>query len=197
MDTKLCIMLDGGFIEQVCKSTSKPRKNPDYIEKLAKSCNIPSETIHRIMFYHCGGFTGTAKLPISNGRKQFTANNRWLDELSYKDLFSVRLGLLKFRGYTLKQTVPHPPGYVLSDADFQPNFEQKGVDMRIGIDIANICANKSCDVIALATNDTDCVPAMKYARRMGLQIVLLTFAGLRSARDLQSHADFRREIVLP
>jgi uncharacterized LabA/DUF88 family protein len=44
--------------------------------------------------------------------------------------------------------------------------------MRIGIDMANISLNRSVELIALATNDTDCIPAMKYARRCGLQSLL-------------------------
>jgi len=52
-------------------------------------------------------------------------------------------------------------GQPLTDADFYPDFEQNGVDMRIGIDIANLSANRSVERIVLATNDTDCIPAMK------------------------------------
>ena len=37
------------------------------------------------------------------------------------------------------------------DADFAPKFQQKGVDMRIGLDMATIAANRSVDLIALMT----------------------------------------------
>lgn len=78
---------------------------------------------------------------------------------------AIRLGVLKFRGYVINNDkVPYTRGQPLTDADFHPEFEQKGVDMRIGIDMANLSANRSVDLIALATNDTDCIPAMKYAR---------------------------------
>jgi len=50
--------------------------------------------------------------------------------------------------------------------------------MRIGIDMANLSSNRSVDLIALATNDTDCIPAMKHARRSGLQVALITFSWL-------------------
>ena len=78
-----------------------------------------------------------------------------------------------------------------------PDFEQKGVDMRIGIDIANLSANRSVEVIVLATNDTDCIPAMKHARRSGLQIALICFHGFRPAPELLAQTDFRREIQWP
>jgi uncharacterized LabA/DUF88 family protein len=70
------------------------------------------------------------------------------------------LGALKFRGYVLNNNrIPYHPGQPLTDADFHPDFEQKGVDMRIGMDMANLASNRSVELIALATNDTDCIPA--------------------------------------
>jgi uncharacterized LabA/DUF88 family protein len=118
--------------------------------------------------------------------------------LSYKDLFSVRLGVLKFRGYVInKDRIPYTPGQPLTDADFHPEFEQKGVDMRIGMDIANLSSNRSVDLIALATNDTDCIPAMKHARRSGLQIALVTVPGYQPVPELLAHSDFRRNIAWP
>jgi hypothetical protein len=53
----------------------------------------------------------------------------------------VRRGVLKFRGYKPKQTPVNPTGPP-TDADFAPDFEQKGVDMRIGLDIASYSANR-------------------------------------------------------
>ena len=37
----------------------------------------------------------------------------------------------------------------LSDSDFEPNFVQKGVDMRIGIDIVTIATKRQADQIIL------------------------------------------------
>jgi hypothetical protein len=57
--------------------------------------------------------------------------------LSRRDLFAVRTGVLKFRGFILKTSgIPFTPAVPLTDADFEAKFEQKGVDMRIGLDMA-------------------------------------------------------------
>ena len=56
---------------------------------------------------------------------------------------AVRLGVLKFRGYKLKKT-PVTGIAALTDADFKPDFEQKGVDMRIGLDIAVLFRIEMC-----------------------------------------------------
>lgn len=81
--------------------------------------------------------------------------------------------------------------------DFEPKFEQKSVDMRIGLNIATMSEHRSIDLIALATNDTDCIPAMKHARRAGLQVALVVVSGYTPAPDLLAHADFHRTISWP
>jgi uncharacterized LabA/DUF88 family protein len=85
----------------------------------------------------------------------------------------------------------------LTDADFKPDFEQKGVDMRIGLDIATFCNSKAVDRIVLITADTDCIPAMKHGRIAGLQIALVTFGKPKAPQELLWHADFERRVSLP
>src|SRR5262249_42835848 len=147
--------------------------DPAFIEKLGHSCKGADEEIQRVLYYDCAPYTGSVTLPVSGGKHQFTGSDQWLLELARKDLFAVRRGVLKFRGWIPKNIPIAPSAKGLTDADFAPDFEQKGVDMRIGLDMANHAVNKSVDVIALVTNDTDCIPAMKYARRNGLQVALV------------------------
>ena len=78
-----------------------------------------------------------------------------------------------------------------------PDFEQKGVDMRIGLDIATYANNRSVDRIILITGDTDCLPAMKLARTAGLQVVLVQFRQQRLARELLWHSDYQRSVAWP
>ena len=84
-----------------------------------------------------------------------------------------------------------------SDDDFKPDFEQKGVDMRIGLDIASYSASKAIDRIILVSGDTDCIPAMKHGRKAGLQIVFVTFPGHRVAAEMLEHADYKRDVTWP
>ena len=60
----------------------------------------------------------------------------------------------------------------LTDADFTPNLYQKGVDMRIGIDIASITLKKQADTIILVSGDSDFAPAARLARREGVTFIL-------------------------
>jgi uncharacterized LabA/DUF88 family protein len=69
--------------------------------------------------------------------------------------------------------------------------------MRIGLDIAAYSDNHAVDRIVLVSGDTDCVPALKYGRRAGLQVVLIEPASQKLAPELFAHADFRRHVNLP
>ncbi len=135
------------------------------------------------------------KLPVSGQVKRFDRDDKWMAELASRDLFAVRRGVLKFRGYKPKRT-PVNPGQ-LSDRNFQADFEQKGVDMRIGLDIAAYSSNRAVERICLVSNDTDCVPALKYGRRSGLQIVIVELPGCKVAPELVMHADFKRLVDWP
>jgi uncharacterized LabA/DUF88 family protein len=69
--------------------------------------------------------------------------------------------------------------------------------MRIGLDMATMSSHRAVDLIALATNDTDCIPAMKHARRAGLQVALVVVPGYTPTPELLAHADFHRMISWP
>ena len=69
--------------------------------------------------------------------------------------------------------------------------------MRIGLDMAIFSANRAVEAIALVTYDTDCIPAMKHARRSGIQVVLIELPNCKPTPDLLAHSDFRRKIAWP
>jgi uncharacterized LabA/DUF88 family protein len=195
MAKTIVILIDGGFLRVKSKQAGK-QYNPGFIESFAQRCKLPDEEILRVLYYDCAGYVGTVKLPVSGSDYTFTGSDKWLEELARKDLFAVRRGVLKFRGYKPKRT-PVNQAAQLTDEDFDPDFEQKGVDMRIGLDIATYSANGCVERIALVSNDTDCVPAMKHGRKSGLQIVLVELPNSKAAPELLMHADFKRVVSWP
>lgn len=60
----------------------------------------------------------------------------------------------------------------ITDDAFQLNLRQKGVDMRIGLDIASLSFKAQVNQIVLVSGDSDFVPAAKLARREGIDFVL-------------------------
>jgi hypothetical protein len=147
------------------------------------------------LYYDCAPYVGTAIQPVSGTTRSFVGSDRWLHDIAALDLFAVRRGVLKFRGF--KRNARTLPGVSATDADFDPQFEQKGVDMRIGLDIAAYSAEHLARRIILITNDTDCVPAMKFARKAGLQTILIKVPNCRPTPELVAHADFTRSIGWP
>lgn len=194
MKKKVLVLIDGGHLRVIVKRANK-NYNPDYIEKISHACVLQDEDLVRVLYYDCPLYTGKVKLPVSNEEYQFSADNSWLRQIGSKDLFATRQGILKFRGFKPKMT-PLSSGS-LTDSDFDPIFEQKGVDMRIGLDIASYSDQKAIDRIIVITADTDCIPAFKHARKAGIQIALVKFPNSRFAKELPQHTDFIRSIAFP
>ena len=191
---KVTILIDGGYLRKAASSIY--RYNPDFIQKVALSIIHKDEQLFRILYYDCDPYTGTVRLPVSGDKRTFDAHG-WLDILAAKDYFAVRRGVLKFRGFKLKKIPVKSTS--LSDDDFYPDFEQKGVDMRLGLDIATFSVSKAVDRIILVSGDTDCVPAMKHGRIAGLQIVIVQLPppSQKLSRELLWHADECRDIQWP
>ena len=99
---------------------------------------------------------GSPNLAVRLGEVRKDSGRSWiLNERAQKELLSGRLA-----------------GGDLVDDDFSPALRQKGVDMRIGLDIASITLKRQADIIILVVGDADFVPAAKLARREGVQFVL-------------------------
>ena len=193
---KTAVLIDGGHVRSQAQRAGRPY-DPSLIANIALACRVEGENIQRVLYYDCAPYTGQVRLPVSGETFQFTGSDAWLHELARKDLFAVRRGVLKFRGWIPRRTPIHLGQTILTDGDFKPDFEQKGVDMRIGLDMANYAATRAVDLLVLMTNDTDCIPAMKYARRAGLQVALAHLPTGRTAPELLAHCDYERVVDWP
>lgn len=60
----------------------------------------------------------------------------------------------------------------ITDDDFRLDLRQKGVDMRLGLDIASLAYKQQVNQIVLISSDADFVPAAKLARREGIDFIL-------------------------
>jgi len=72
--------------------------------------------------------------------------------------------------------------------DVSFGLRQKGVDMRMGLDIASITLKQQADTLVLVTGDSDFVPAAKLARREGMEF-LLDPLWQSVSDDLNEHVD--------
>jgi uncharacterized LabA/DUF88 family protein len=100
-----------------------------------------------------------------------------------------------FRGWKVRHgRLPDKDASVMLTApDFEPNIHQKGVDMRLGLDIAALTLKSHVDALVLVAGDSDFVPAMKFARREGAQLFLVTL-GHSVRADMLEHSDLMIDI---
>ena len=190
---KTTILIDGGYLRHIMLD-GKWQPDAQGIEKIAHAIiDGESEELHKILYYDCRRFIGKRPLPISGKEWAFKDDDRMLDELSRLNFFAVRLGELKFRGWELAKKTP-PPNRPLADSDYKPIFEQKGVDMRIGLDIASIAEQRIVSRIILMSGDTDLTAALKHARKRDIQTAAVALPGEKLAGDFLSHTDFVRAL---
>jgi len=76
----------------------------------------------------------------------------------------------------------------LTDADFDLDISQKGVDMRVGLDMARLSLREVVRTVIVVTGDSDFVAAFKFARREGVKVILEPM-GHNVRVELRAHAD--------
>jgi uncharacterized LabA/DUF88 family protein len=191
---KLIVQIDGGYLRAQAR-----RDNYDYtvdfIEDFVHMLPSKQEELLRILYYDCRPYQGEAVLPVSGQAYSFKSGGGWLDELASRDYFAVRTGMLKFRGWKPRAMPVSATG--LSDNDFRPDFEQKGLDLRIGLDIAKIIETRAADRLLLISSDTDLIPALDLARNSGLQVMGGDFPSGPLHGEILSHFDLVRELSWP
>jgi uncharacterized LabA/DUF88 family protein len=183
---------------------------PSYRQKTplqaARECVAGDEELFRIYCYHCKPYGGTKKHPLTGQQINFAATPTYegmaklIRELELKDGVAFRAGELSLDGWRIKKSAVSDiarTNRLLDENDLIPDLKQKGVDMKIGLDVAWLASNSIVERIVLATSDSDFIPAMKFARREGVQIVLVTMGHHLLKRELKVHADLVRDVSYP
>lgn len=78
----------------------------------------------------------------------------------------------------------------LVDDDFNLDIGQKGVDIRIGLDMTRLALRDMVRAVAVLTGDSDFMPAFEFVRREGVKVMLCTMGHAGIRRELRAHADF-------
>lgn len=94
----------------------------------------------------------------------------------------------KMKNRSVRELVKSPRA--LSDNDFDLDISQKGVDIRIGLDMARLALRDLVRAVVVVTGDSDFVPAFKFVRREGVKVMLDTMGHTAARRELRAHADF-------
>ena len=216
--SKTAILVDGGFYRKRAKKLwgqRSPQETADglitYARRHLKE-HTYSHELYRIFYYDCPPDNKQMYHPLLNGTinlgatQDYTWMVSFLDCLKEKRKVALRLGFLDDANsvYTLTYDAVKKlcSGSLkledLKESDFEMTLRQKGVDMKIGMDIASLSYKHQVDQIVLIAGDSDFVPAAKLARREGLDFVLDPLEmEISKTRDLFEHIDGKRSCGNP
>lgn len=194
--SEVAILIDGGFFIQRFKKMNKG-KDPlkadienliqDIMNKVTQKSNGSCiDVLYRSYYYDCFPFGKIIK-DINGNKidfsqtKIFNKKEGFINSLKDIDQFALRLGELSFSGWKIDAKNPKSSPY--------PNFRQKGVDMKIGLDMAWMSSKNIVNKIVLVAGDSDFISPIKLVRREGLMIYLYPMNNhLKS--ELIEHSDF-------
>ena len=133
--------------------------------------------ILRTYYYDCLPYQSSPN-PTPEERARFGKRQGFHSALSMIPRFDVRLGRLEFRG---------------TKDNGKPIFEQKRVDILMGVDLALLASKHQITDAAIFAGDSDFLPAILAAKPEGVTIHL--FHGQNPHRDLIQECDERTRIT--
>ena len=171
------------------------------LDHLTQKGDAERKELYRIFVYDCPPLAKKSEYPVSRKPVDFSLSpvakfrNSFHDELRALRKVALRLGRLqdsrhwKLRDEVLSELLKGRRALdSLLDGDFVYEVWQKGVDMKIGLDIASVAYKKQVDQMVLIAGDADFVPAAKLARREGIDFILDPMWG-SIPKDLKEHID--------
>lgn len=201
MKHSFSILIDGAFFFRMLKKHIKRVPTIDDVEeaisKIVEHSNFKEFDLLRTYYYDANPSTGILKNPISGQKinlaetNVYRRNRSFLDKLELCADVALRLGETSSNGWKLNPTALENENLsnraLLAD-DLVMDIEQKGVDLRIGLDIARLSLKRLVHTIVVITGDSDLVPAFKFARREGVRVALCHM-GHGVKRELRAHTD--------
>ncbi len=191
------ILVDGGFFIKRYRYIFSNIQNlsPQKVAKdlheiclrhlISKSKVLLQRELYRIFYYDCPPLSKKVHNPITSRPIDFSkteeSNFRHTFHTELKKLRKValRLGRLsdtsewQLKDTKLKELLSGKISLDdLRENDVIYSAKQKGVDMKIGLDIASLAFKRQVDQIILIAGDSDFVPAAKLARREGIDFIL-------------------------
>jgi len=201
------ILLDGGYVTKILSAKLKRAVTADDImaecDRLKGLPELADYELLRIYYYDAFPSSASIKRPVSGETYHLGESERFrhaqslFDQLVLKPNMALRMGRadLTPRAWRLKPRVSKElveQQRPLTDDDFDLDMGQKGVDMRIGMDMARLALRSMVRAVVVVTGDSDFVPAFKFVRREGVKVILEPY-GKSGRKELRTHAD----IVLP
>lgn len=205
---RTAILVDGGYYRVRARSLWGDKSAKDRAKEIYDYCMLhitqPSEPrdLYRIFYYDCPPMTREIVHPLTGKTIDYSSlpGTKWSNELylaiAEHRKVAVRMGELAASTATFvlkdaalkdlitkKKTIDD-----LTEKDFRMDVKQKGVDMRIGLDVASLANNRLVDQIVLIAGDSDFLPVAKMARRSGVDFILDPMKQF-TKQNLRNHVD--------
>lgn len=202
MTAKVNILIDGGFFIQKFKERTGNHPTANDIEAevskimnatQAKTGSDCKDILFRVYYYDCTPFDGKVKKPGDTHETDYSLTRAYsikqmvLKNLAQKERFAVRLGELSFDGWNEKKV--KDPATGAEAIEYFPKLRQKGVDMKVGLDMAYMALKRIVDKVVLVAGDSDFIAPMKFVRKEGIQVYLYNM-GHKVKSQLIEHSDF-------
>ncbi len=186
--SRLAIFVDGGYLDKLAQDEFRLRidmgKLVEKVREVVGSKSRDQVDILRTLYYHCLPYQSNP--PTAGENTRFANKRRYFDAIGSLPRFEVRMGRLTFKGL---------------DSNGRPFFQQKKVDLLLGLDFALLSGKKQITHAAVISGDSDLVPAFVVAKEEGILVWL--FHGPRRSRvdgdstfahELWDKADERHEL---
>jgi uncharacterized LabA/DUF88 family protein len=171
--SRIAIFIDGAYLDFLLRDQfGLTRIKYDALAaKMAHGIDIV-----RTYYYNCPPYQSST--PTQDERDRFAKAQRFHTYLERLPRYEVRLGRLAVRGL---------------NREGEPIFEQKRVDLMLGVDLALLAGKGQITDAALLAGDSDLIPAVVAAKSQG--VVVHLFHGPTYHKDLWDHADERTLIT--
>lgn len=191
-EIRTAILVDGGFYRKRAKYLWGAKTPEERANELDSYCmrhlkdNYENRYLYRIFYYDCPPVEKNVYNPITKktiklkDTPEYKWMNSFLSELKHHRKFALRMGSINDNQVYYHMKADSTKKLLSGSLDIQDitlsdlelNLEQKGVDMRIGVDISSLAFKKQVNQIILISGDSDFVPAAKQARREGIDFIL-------------------------
>lgn len=200
---RYAILVDGGFLTKKLFERLGRHATADDVqiecERLKNLAEVQDYELLRIYYYDAPPSSLQLQYPVSQKPYRLAQTDRYRlsqslhDQLILKPDFALRMGetVLSPERWKLKPRVQRElirDLRSLTDEDFTLDLSQKGVDMRIGMDMARLALRDMVRAVVVVTADSDFIPAFKFVRREGVRVILEPL-GHNARVDLRAHAD--------
>lgn len=170
---RLAIFIDGGYVDALAEDEFSIwvdlQKLSEKIRQIIAEHTPESVDLLRTLYYHCLPYQSNP--PTTDETFRFRQKRKFFDALRYLPRFAIREGRLILKGY---------------NANGKPIFQQKRVDLLLGLDFALLSGKRQITHAAVVSGDSDLLPAFNVAKEEGIAVWL--FHGPRVASSTPTGA---------